>query len=456
MRSCCRGRPTRSPRSLAWCYEHDVADRRRAAAARASPAARSRRRRGRARARAARPRPLVRPAALADRTSRPGVHDGRRAQPRARERAAVPARPGRAEQSQIGGNIATNAGGPHAFKYGVTGELGDRPRGGRAARRARSRSAARSARTSPATTCRALLIGSEGTLGIVTAAWLKLMPAPEAALPVAAFYAGTRDGLRGARARGRQRPRGGRARVPRRGDARAAAGASFPGGVPDGAGVPASSPRPTGRGRGGARARRSSSRSLGEGALGVHAPATAPRSRRSGAGATASRFAVQARRGGKVERGHRRPARPARGGDRGDARDRPPPRPDGLLLGPRRRRQPALDVPGRPGRRGRARRADAGGRGALRPRRRASAARSPASTASASSKRGQLARQWGPRALDAARGDQAALRPEEPAEPGQEARPPAPRRPRASSRRAPERLVTQCYLHLRRGAGTDT
>ena len=29
--------------------------------------------------------------------------------------------PGALEQSQIGGNIATNAGGPHAFKYGVTG-----------------------------------------------------------------------------------------------------------------------------------------------------------------------------------------------------------------------------------------------------------------------------------------------------------------------------------------------
>ncbi len=29
--------------------------------------------------------------------------------------------PGAAEQSQIGGNVATNAGGPHALKYGVTG-----------------------------------------------------------------------------------------------------------------------------------------------------------------------------------------------------------------------------------------------------------------------------------------------------------------------------------------------
>src|SRR5260370_6811376 len=29
--------------------------------------------------------------------------------------------PGAAEQSQIGGNVATNAGGPHALKHGVTG-----------------------------------------------------------------------------------------------------------------------------------------------------------------------------------------------------------------------------------------------------------------------------------------------------------------------------------------------
>jgi FAD/FMN-containing dehydrogenase len=35
---------------------------------------------------------------------------------------------------------------------------------------------------------KSLLIGSEGTLGVVTAAWLRFVPAPEAALPVAAFY----------------------------------------------------------------------------------------------------------------------------------------------------------------------------------------------------------------------------------------------------------------------------
>ena len=98
-----------------------------------------------------------------------------------------PPDPGAAEQSQIGGNVATNAGGPHAFKYGVTGrwvtgleavvppgevvEVGGPLRKDVAGYDLKS-----------------LLIGSEGTLGIVTAAWLRLIPAPEAALPAIAFY----------------------------------------------------------------------------------------------------------------------------------------------------------------------------------------------------------------------------------------------------------------------------
>ena len=48
--------------------------------------------------------------------------------------------PGAGEQSQIGGNVATNAGGPHGLKYGVDGVVGDGPRGGAragGARRAR-------------------------------------------------------------------------------------------------------------------------------------------------------------------------------------------------------------------------------------------------------------------------------------------------------------------------------
>src|SRR5213083_543801 len=96
--------------------------------------------------------------------------------------------PGAAEQSQIGGNIATNAGGPHAYKYGVTGAWvlglevvvapGELVRFGGPVRK-----------DVAGYDLKSLLIGSEGTLGLVTAAWLRLVPAPEAALPVIAFHA---------------------------------------------------------------------------------------------------------------------------------------------------------------------------------------------------------------------------------------------------------------------------
>ncbi|MCW2970268.1 MAG: FAD-binding protein, partial [Solirubrobacterales bacterium] len=85
--------------------------------------------------------------------------------------------PGASEQSQIGGNVATNAGGPHALKYGVTGawvagleavlapgelvELGGW-----------------SAKDVAGYDIKSLLIGSEGTLGVITAVRLRLLPAP--------------------------------------------------------------------------------------------------------------------------------------------------------------------------------------------------------------------------------------------------------------------------------------
>jgi glycolate oxidase subunit GlcD len=101
--------------------------------------------------------------------------------------------PGASEQSQIGGNVATNAGGPHALKYGVTGawvsglevvvapgeliELGGWI-----------------GKDVAGYDLKGLLIGSEGTLGVITAVRLRLLPAPEAAIPVVVFLRTRSDG----------------------------------------------------------------------------------------------------------------------------------------------------------------------------------------------------------------------------------------------------------------------
>ena len=113
---------------------------------------------------------------------------------RARENGLLfPPDPGAAEQSQLGGNLATNAGGPHAFKYGVTGRWvtgievvlapGELVTFGGAVRK-----------DVAGYDLRSLLIGSEGTLGLITAAWLRFVPAPGASLPVAAAYPSVREG----------------------------------------------------------------------------------------------------------------------------------------------------------------------------------------------------------------------------------------------------------------------
>ncbi|HZV75309.1 MAG TPA: FAD-linked oxidase C-terminal domain-containing protein [Conexibacter sp.] len=106
---------------------------------------------------------------------------------------SFPPDPGAAEQSQIGGNVATNAGGPHAFKYGVTGRWvtgieavippGELIEVGGSVRK-----------DVAGYDLKSLLIGSEGTLGIVTAVWLRLIPAPQAAAPVIGVYRDVRAG----------------------------------------------------------------------------------------------------------------------------------------------------------------------------------------------------------------------------------------------------------------------
>ncbi len=96
-----------------------------------------------------------------------------------------PPDPGSSSTCTIGGNVACNAAGPHALRYGVTADyvagltvvmadgsvvrLGE---GGDGSGRG----------------LLALLAGSEGTLGVITEVLLRLLPAPEARMTLAATY----------------------------------------------------------------------------------------------------------------------------------------------------------------------------------------------------------------------------------------------------------------------------
>jgi glycolate oxidase subunit GlcD len=101
--------------------------------------------------------------------------------------------PGAAEQSQIGGNVATNAGGPHALKYGVTGAWvtglevvlapGELVQIGGWARK-----------DVAGYDLKDLLIGSEGTLGVITAVRLRLLPARETQIAQVVFLRTRADG----------------------------------------------------------------------------------------------------------------------------------------------------------------------------------------------------------------------------------------------------------------------
>jgi glycolate oxidase subunit GlcD len=179
--------------------------------------------------------------------------------------------PGAAEQSQIGGNIATNAGGPHAYKYGVTGKWvtglevvvapGELVRFGGPLRK-----------DVAGYDLKQLVIGSEGTLGVITAAWLRLMPAPEAAWPVVGFFDGVRGGAAAIeRVVGSGLPVAALEYLDS--ETMRYAGATFPGKVPDGAfGVLAEA---DGSHDEAARVRSEVLEVLGEGALALYAPESA-------------------------------------------------------------------------------------------------------------------------------------------------------------------------------------
>jgi glycolate oxidase len=100
--------------------------------------------------------------------------------------------------STIGGNIATNAGGPHALRYGsvvdhvlaVEMVLPD----------GETRVFGGVAPDLPGYDCIPLIVGSEGTLGIVTKAWLRLLPLPEDVRTFLAQFPDVRSGARAASA----------------------------------------------------------------------------------------------------------------------------------------------------------------------------------------------------------------------------------------------------------------
>ncbi len=99
-----------------------------------------------------------------------------------------PPDPASLEYCSIGGNAATNAGGPRAFKYGVTREYvlgldvalmgGERLRCGR-----------RTAKGVTGYDLVAGFVGTEGTFGVITELTLKLLPKPPAASTVLAVFA---------------------------------------------------------------------------------------------------------------------------------------------------------------------------------------------------------------------------------------------------------------------------
>ncbi len=103
-----------------------------------------------------------------------------------------PPDPASLKQSSVGGNVAHNAGGPRAFKYGVTRQflLGLEvvlptgqviETGGRVVKNAVGYDLTD------------LMCGSEGTLGIITKIIFRLLPRPEASRTLMALYASVRE-----------------------------------------------------------------------------------------------------------------------------------------------------------------------------------------------------------------------------------------------------------------------
>jgi D-lactate dehydrogenase len=96
--------------------------------------------------------------------------------------------PGSGAYSRIGGNLATNAAGPRCVKYGATRDhvLGLRAVAGDGRE---LRVGSRTSKYATAYDLSRLLVGSEGTLALITEATLKLVPAPETVATLRVCYA---------------------------------------------------------------------------------------------------------------------------------------------------------------------------------------------------------------------------------------------------------------------------
>lgn len=105
-----------------------------------------------------------------------------------------PPDPGSGAYCRIGGNLAMNAAGPRAVKYGVTRDyvLGLRAVTGDGQE---IRTGCRTTKGVTGYDLTRLLIGSGGTLALITEATLKLLPAPEAVATLRVCFASSRDAL---------------------------------------------------------------------------------------------------------------------------------------------------------------------------------------------------------------------------------------------------------------------
>lgn len=105
-----------------------------------------------------------------------------------------PPDPGSSAYCRIGGNLAMNAAGPRAVKYGVTRDfvLGLRAVTGSGQE---IRTGCRTTKGVTGYDLTRLLVGSEGTLALITEATLKLLPAPETVATLRVCYASNRDAL---------------------------------------------------------------------------------------------------------------------------------------------------------------------------------------------------------------------------------------------------------------------